>query len=532
MTAQPPGGDVRRGPGERDAGEQEHVDRQPGLAQQQRRQQRQGTGRGRRRRGRADHAVVPGPGVGGPQVASSRRHGQQAATGQHPTAHDQDRPLGDQSHQSEREDQQRPRSQQQPAQGPGPAAAEVDELVGTLGPGVAQDGDGGRPTRQSVPQGPDPGPQPVAAVGEQRTQVALRHGPGGSPRSPGPVQADGVAQHPRERPDLVARSCYLAGQQQGQCVQGGPEQQPRDEPQQPHQRGVGEQDPQRVAAVCRRGPTGGCVRLPVARRRGPGVPDRGRRDDEDPVAGGVDAPAQVEVVAEDRQGGVQPSEGVPHVPAHEGAGSADGQDVPDGVVLALVVLPPLQAGLPVTGRVGRDAHLDQDPWVRPVAGFGAQKHGRRGLLRLLEQRLERAGLDGAVVVQQPDPGAARALRQAGGDGRREAGVARELYDGAVGPLEQRGAAVRRAGVDADDRGGHAGAGLQGGQGLGQPALPVVGDEHRGHVCGLRPRSRARSPQLGPGRRGGGTRGQGGIDRGGGYDGPAGRAVRRRRSGPQ
>ena len=80
---------------------------------------------------------------------------------------------------------------------------------------------------------------------------------------------------------------------------------------------------------------------------GLGVEDDGLRDDQRAVAGQRGPPAEVDVVAEDRQLLVEATELLEHPAAHEHAGGVDREDLADVVVLALVVLAPLETGLAV-----------------------------------------------------------------------------------------------------------------------------------------------------------------------------------------
>ena len=81
------------------------------------------------------------------------------------------------------------------------------------------------------------------------------------------------------------------------------------------------------------------------------------------VLGRVCPPAEVDVVAEQRQQRVEPAQLVPHVPADEHAGRADREHPAVAVVLALVDLARLDAGQPSPGQVDGETSLAQHPPV-------------------------------------------------------------------------------------------------------------------------------------------------------------------------
>ena len=290
---------------------------------------------------------------------------------------------------------------------------------------------------------------------------------------------------------------------------------------------MGEQKEHRVPAVGRGHPAGGSLDLGAPGGRGAHMPDPRRRNHEDAMPGGVHAPTQVEVVAEHRQRGVQPAEGVPDVPAHQGGGRPDGQDVADGVVLTLVVLPAVQARLAVAGAVGRQTHLDQDAGVGPVPHLRAEHRRGRAARGLRQQEGQRVRLDRAVVVQEPHPAGGPGLGETRCHRSTEAGLARQLQHLAVRGPEQGDAVVGGSGVDADQVPGRNGRGSQSRKDVRQPRCPVVGHQDRGHVH----RRHGRDPGTWPTaalddrRRGaGGHHGATGV--GGTRDRPAGRPTRR------
>ena len=131
---------------------------------------------------------------------------------------------------------------------------------------------------------------------------------------------------------------------------------------------------------------------------------------QDGVGGHLDAqarrlypPAEVDVVAEQPQAGVEPAEPVPHVAPDEHAGRADRQHRPLVVVLALVDLAGVDARHPAARPVNGDPYLAQGAPVLAVEHLGPDDHHGAVLARRPQQLLQRVGGRLAVVVQQPEP---------------------------------------------------------------------------------------------------------------------------------
>ena len=138
--------------------------------------------------------------------------------------------------------------------------------------------------------------------------------------------------------------------------------------------------------------------------------------DEDAVARGVGAPAQVDVVAHQRQPAVESAELFEDVAADEHAGGGDGQHGPDVVVLALVLFAPVEAGPAAAGVGDGDADLQELAAVVPAAELGADDGDVLAaelafVLHDAQQLGEGVGFGGAVVVQQPQPLDGLAVRQ-------------------------------------------------------------------------------------------------------------------------
>ena len=192
-------------------------------------------------------------------------------------------------------------------------------------------------------------------IADEVEAVAVGHPPGREQRR----RAVGIGPQPAPLPprrEQLARA-GVDRQQRGQLVEGladGADQQEADHP---HQRPAGqpEQPPgQRPRATVdqqrpQRRPALLVVRVPPRQRRTPaaavgrlGVEHHGLRHHDGAVAGGRGTPAEVHVVAEDRQVPVEAAELAQQLAAHEHAGGVDGQHAAYVVVLALVVLAALQ----------------------------------------------------------------------------------------------------------------------------------------------------------------------------------------------
>ena len=151
-------------------------------------------------------------------------------------------------------------------------------------------------------------------------------------RTPDPSVAAGAHQQPRaaverrERGELVERLADLPDQQQPDHPDQRPEAEPEHPPRQRPAAGVDQQRVEGRAALLvvdvaagQRGPAYAAV-------GGLDVEDHGLRDDQGPVAGGGGAPAEVDVVAEDRHLLVEAAELLQHRAAHQHPGGVDRED--------------------------------------------------------------------------------------------------------------------------------------------------------------------------------------------------------------
>jgi hypothetical protein len=222
--------------------------------------------------------------------------------------------------------------------------------------------------------------------------------------------------------------------------------------------------------------------------------------DLDPVAGRLDPPAEVQVVAEKPEPGVEPAELIPHIAPDEHAGRAHGEHGLVVVVLALVDLARLDAGDPAARPVDGDARLAERSPVPAVEHLGAEHHDGTVLAGRPQQPLKCLRVRLAVVVQQPDPLDAGQVR-VGPPGASPGGVAegnRDRLTVAGGPLHpedgvltdqlgQHGpAAIPAPGIHPDDLVDRVCLRLKCLGKAGQQASPVMRDDQRGNgVPGLR-----------------------------------------------
>ena len=207
-----------------------------------------------------------------------------------------------------------------------------------------------------------------------------------------------------------------------------------------------------------------------------GVEDHGLGHDHGPVSRRRGAPAEVEVVAEDRELSIEPLDLLEYPAADQHAGGVDREHRADLVVLALVVLAALEAGLAPSGAGDRDTELEEPLQRGPLPQLGAEHVGVGVLLGGGQQRLERSGVGVGVVVEDPDPLRVADLLEPEADGVRERGGAGHPQDAAEGLLEEGGAGVLAAGVDGDhpvDRGVLAAEAVDDGR---EPPPAVMADE--------------------------------------------------------
>ncbi len=516
------GDEVRGESGERNRADQQQRECEAGGAEEQRGQGRDHGQVGRGGLGAAGADGVPAVRVAAPQVGDVAGSGQQGAAGQGAAA--EEAAAGDEGDQEQDGEEHRA--------GLAADALQPGELVDLQEVGVvaARAGlDGAVPRAAGLGLRAaaevagdlfDGRPDGGAGCGEEpahlgRIDDSLAAG------APCAEDAAGAQQGAEEAGDLVERLARHLADEVGERTQQRAEQEPEQDPGQPFAGGVdqhGVDGAGLVDAVRAGDRAAGAVDGPAFAGGRLGVPQDGVGGDQHPVPGHVGAPAQVDVVTHQGQPAVEAAELLPDVPADQHARGGDGQDGTDLVVLALVLLAPVESG-PAASAVGdRDADFEELAAVVPAAELGSDDRGVLVVVDDAEHLGEGVGFGGAVVVEQPEPLHRFAVRQFGqvvgvvapgpGDGvpaagalqvrqvvrGEDAGGAARLVDGgaeartprevqdAVGAErlgDQARGVVGAAGVGGDDVLYGAFLAEQPGERVGQPACAVVGDEHGG-----------------------------------------------------
>ena len=266
--------------------------------------------------------------------------------------------------------------------------------------------------------------------------------PGAPSRDARSDEQVGPQQHGDQRPQLVER---VGGELAEQIATGA---QQRAEGESQHregqfaQRQVEQQHADRVLAVEAVQMRGGLARgspsygdCPALLRCRLSMVDDRIGHAHDTVAGQCRPPAEVDVVAQQRQRRVEAAELFPDIAAHEHPRGVDRQHLAHAVVLTLVLLPAFQQRLAPAAARDRDTHLEQQPLVVPTAHLRTGCSDGRVSGNLGQQDFEGAWIGLGVVVQQPDP-----LAFAGD------GAGREIVDVA----STRSANIRAANIRAPD----------------------------------------------------------------------------------
>ena len=140
--------------------------------------------------------------------------------------------------------------------------------------------------------------------------------------------------------------------------------------------------------------------------------------DEYPRTSSLGSPAEIEIITEELEFGVESAEKVPDLASDEHAGRADREYVAHSVVLSLIVLASLKTGEAPSGVRDADTRFEQEAPIMPAEDLRPEDRGARIRIGCLEECVEAGGIRCAVIVKQPDP-----LRELPG-GR----VARERLD--------------------------------------------------------------------------------------------------------
>ncbi len=143
--------------------------------------------------------------------------------------------------------------------------------------------------------------------------------------------------------------------------------------------------------------------LPAAVEGGLAVMDQGLGDDLDLMPSPPDAPAEVEVIAVERQRRIEATQLVPDVPTHQHPRRTHGVNDVAVIVLTLVVLTTFQSRGAPTRAGDAETHFQQQSAVVPAACLGSENSCRWIGLRGEQELLQAVRSRSRVVVQQPNP---------------------------------------------------------------------------------------------------------------------------------
>ena len=220
----------------------------------------------------------------------------------------------------------------------------------------------------------------------------------GGPAAALAPQQQRMPQQPGHRAEVGRGLALLLGEQAPGRADHGPGHAAGQHPEHGPQRQVDREHVQRAAPVEHARMAAGGRRLTDLPGGQLAVVHHRVGDHPDLVAGRVRPPAEVDVVAEQRQVGVEAAELVPDVAADQHARRADREHGPAAVVLALVDLARLDPGEPPPGPVGGDARLTDHAPVGQVLELRAEDRGRPAAAGPGEQLLQGVGSRLAVVV--------------------------------------------------------------------------------------------------------------------------------------
>jgi hypothetical protein len=219
--------------------------------------------------------------------------------------------------------------------------------------------------------------------------------------------------------------------------------------------------------------------------------------------GEVCPPAEIEIVAQERDAGIEPVERLEEVGPDEGARAGDGEHLADGVVLLLVQLAPLAERQQHARTVDAEPDLQERAGIVPGHELGPEDAGV-GPERLLDEGPHHTRIERHVVVAQQVERGVLGLRETGVHGLAIAEPAIEPLDPGLGQhvVHPRRGVGQAAGVE--DEEGEVGVGLPAKrrEHLVEPRPRIVGDDHdqhAGHRADVRARRRSRR-----------TRGRGGL----------------------
>ena len=238
---------------------------------------------------------------------------------------------------------------------------------------------------------------------QQRIDLARVQRSGARTRAPCANHAVGTRQRSEQAEDLVDGVPALLAEQEAESPQHGSGDRPHHDVRQRASRHVRQQKEQRIAAVDLVWPVGCRTQRAPIPRPCLGVVDDGVGRAHDAVSSEMSTPAEIDVVAEQREPGIEPAQLMPDVTPHQHAGRADCERVAEAVALTLVLLLLVEAGLTPARPGDRDANLEQCAPVVPAADLGSDNTDGRILTSRLQQVPEGAGGWCRIIVEQPEP---------------------------------------------------------------------------------------------------------------------------------
>ena len=297
---------------------------------------------------------------------------------------------------------------------------------------------------------------------EELAQLGLADRAGAGSPSSGHEHPIRPSQNPEHRDQLLAGERRLLAEEETEGPRQPAEQDAQVDERHVARGGIGEQHVEGVAPVDQVSPVSGCAEPAPAVCGSLRVLDDGVGVDDDGISSEIGPPAEIDVVPEDRQLRIETAELIPDVATDQHPRTADGQDVPGRIVLALVVLALLQPGLPTAAAGHRQSDLEQLPLIPPAADLGPDDCDIWPADGVFEEAAQGVRRRRAVVMEQPDPFdllVPARLRRCAGTRRLETSLnrgpepcrrgQRNHRAAAEGPFEQARGCVPTAGVDRD-----------------------------------------------------------------------------------
>ena len=131
------------------------------------------------------------------------------------------------------------------------------------------------------------------------------------------------------------------------------------------------------------------------------VPGASRGNDQHSRALVMGAPTEVDVLAVERDVGIEPAEGAEQIGTHQQACRWEGEDVTNGIVLFLIGLTRVDERIDLAEPVDRIANVLQHVGIVPFDQLRPDDPGVRAI-HLLDEQADRVGLERHVIVQEAE----------------------------------------------------------------------------------------------------------------------------------